>query len=270
MILIVVFCTLLIDYWQLTTATENNTQSCQLSLSIPLPHGEFQQFSNGSLLHQNILYHPDYLWNYSNTLYGCICQHQRKPCIRKCCKDDEVLYETFLLSECIKVNRSLPHLLPLNHQLVDELKHLKNLSHHFYLIQNKICPSGMYRLEPELYEEDNFVLLPNGSLQTLDRLLPQSQYCIDWQENLKNISVLVCHQPEKEDILPQTVIYPIGLIISILFLLATLTVYAVIPELRNLYGITLMCYVGCLTAAYCFLVSERFIYHGHVLCIVIV
>lgn len=45
-----------------------------------------------------------------------------------------------------------------------------------------------------------------------------------------------------------------GMIISIPFLLATLFVYAVLPEKRNLHGKCLMSYVSSLMLAYCFLV----------------
>lgn len=38
--------------------------------------------------------------------------------------------------------------------------------------------------------------------------------------------------------------------ISVVFLIVTLIVYIVLPELRNLQGWNLMCYIGCLTIYY--------------------
>ena len=53
---------------------------------------------------------------------------------------------------------------------------------------------------------------------------------------------------EKKDLKFTT--YPIGMIVSMPFLLATFFVYACIPELRNVHGKSLMCYVSGLTVGY--------------------
>jgi len=63
--------------------------------------------------------------------------------------------------------------------------------------------------------------------------------------------------------------YHVGIIVSIPFLVATFLVYAITPELRNLYGKTLMCYVICLIIGYIFLILVNYIYMSpiRVLCI---
>jgi len=44
--------------------------------------------------------------------------------------------------------------------------------------------------------------------------------------------------------------FPIGMLLSTVFMTITLIVYALLPELRNLHGKCLMCHVGCLLLAY--------------------
>jgi G protein-coupled receptor Mth (Methuselah protein) len=44
--------------------------------------------------------------------------------------------------------------------------------------------------------------------------------------------------------------YPIGMLLSSVFMGITLVVYALLPELRNLHGKCLMCHVACLFFAY--------------------
>jgi hypothetical protein len=44
-----------------------------------------------------------------------------------------------------------------------------------------------------------------------------------------------------------------GLLISVPFLIFTILVYSLIPELRDLHGKSLTCHVMCLTVAYVFL-----------------
>ncbi|XP_053592814.1 G-protein coupled receptor Mth2 isoform X1 [Microplitis demolitor] len=270
----------------LTIENNNNSKICPESLSLPLePFDELIFLPNGSIIHQDIIYPKKYLRidnntnNNRNIIYGCVCEKgfSKNPCIRKCCQDNEILKTTIEKSECIKINETnnikIPDLLPANNQLSNDLKNTSGLSNNFKIIKNMICPYGMYRLEPERYTDDEFIIFSNGSLKTTEIILSQSEYCIDWNENLNNIIVIVCHIPQSEDQEfdnpIKTIVHPIGVMISIPFFAATLFVYAVIPELRNLYGITLMCYVGCIFGAYSFLVASRLIYYGHFLCVLI-
>jgi hypothetical protein len=48
-----------------------------------------------------------------------------------------------------------------------------------------------------------------------------------------------------------------GLLISVPFLIFTMLVYCLIPELRDLHGKTLTCHVMCLTVAYVFLAAVQ-------------
>ncbi|XP_032664932.1 uncharacterized protein LOC116841285 isoform X2 [Odontomachus brunneus] len=75
--------------------------------------------------------------------------------------------------------------------------------------------------------------------------------------NLDKVSILVCLTPNikpvQTDEQQSTKIQKLGMIISIRFLIASFLMYAIIPELRDLHGKMLMCYVICLIIAYVFL-----------------
>ena len=45
-------------------------------------------------------------------------------------------------------------------------------------------------------------------------------------------------------------IFPYLMFISSIFLIATFVVYAIIPEIRNIHGVTIMCHVASLATTY--------------------
>ncbi|XP_022197924.2 G-protein coupled receptor Mth2 [Nilaparvata lugens] len=122
------------------------------------------------------------------------------------------------------------------------------------------CPYGKYRLEPHKDSLDEFVVLPNGSLlvpfQT-PPLLQITDYCLDLFETPSGPVALplICFSSSDEQSpdfwkkLALTV-YPMGLLLSVPFLLVTLLIYALIPELRDTRGKSLCCHISCLILAY--------------------
>ena len=44
--------------------------------------------------------------------------------------------------------------------------------------------------------------------------------------------------------------YPYFLFISSVFLITTFVVYSILPEMRNIHGVTIMCFVASLTCMY--------------------
>ena len=257
-------------YKSIDASANNPEPPCLSSLAVPLPHEEIHRFENGSLLHEGLVYPPHLYWHDDNLTYGCACEVQEN-CLRKCCQYGEVLSDN-IRPECIKLpeNKTIPEIFPEPHQLADEIRNLSKITDRFVLIKNRLCTNVAYKLQPEEYDEDKFVLEADGTLSTKGTkdVLPQWKYCMDLHEDLRKITVLVCHEPEIEPVTAETTIYPVGIVISIPFLLATFVVYAIIPELKNLYGMTLMCYVACLVAAYSFLAGGRLVYHGQPLCVV--
>ena len=64
---------------------------------------------------------------------------------------------------------------------------------------------------------------------------------------------LTCFLPEPtltEDKQLAITIYPFLLFISSLFLIATFVVYAILPGMRNIHGVTVMSFVASLTCMY--------------------
>ena len=56
--------------------------------------------------------------------------------------------------------------------------------------------------------------------------------------------------PPKEEPGPLDSAYPYILFVSSLFLIATFVVYAVVPEMRNVHGLCVMCQVAATTVTY--------------------
>lgn len=232
--------------------------------------------SNGSFFHDGVKYPPEFRWTEGNVTYGCICKLYN--CLRKCCRNDEILRRSKNLKEpiCQKrpqndskltsaENGTLDLRLSMN-QMSKEIKHIDKLMEHFYLIQDNFCPSQKYYdINPDDYGEDTIILQANGSFMDFyGKIFPFWNYCIDWKVTVNQIGILVCWMPEMESAEKSNeeiymTHHHVGIIISIPFLIATFLVYAITPELKNLYGKTLMCYVICLIIAYIFLILVSYI-----------
>lgn len=219
-----------------------------------------------------IAYPADQRW--TNLTYSCICR--KGDCINKCCSDDEILRsdekDRFL---CQKVSRDdktsesatrtgtgMPELRLSANLLAKEIEHIGKLAEHFRLLQHFVeCPNHTFTFSPHDYEQDFIILQANGSIMDDGgKLYPPWDYCIDWQST-DRIGVIVClPNAQNASLSEEYTFYCVGTIVSIPFLVATFLVYAIIPELRNLYGKTLMCYVICLVIAYVFLILVTYIH----------
>lgn len=266
-------------------AVANDDPLCSASLSVILGNGPTTTTSsrrpassssssseNDVLHHEGVAYPADQRWTDGNLTYGCVCR--LRECVRKCCADDEVLREDLTKKPmCEKMPRDgnetttpqphaarTPELRLSPDRQADEIQDVVELRDHFRLVyQDFVCPGGIYALDPE-YKEDKYVLQANGSLVTADgKVFPLWDYCLDWQVTYERIGVLVCLTPRPVSPEKNTA-HLVGIVVSIPFLLATFLVYAITPELRNLYGKTLMCYVVCLIVAYLFLILANYIY----------
>lgn len=124
-----------------------------------------------------------------------------------------------------------------------------------FKIWNPCVGVKRYPLSPHVYKEDVWYLLSNGSVirplteELEDRLLDYHQYCLarvisyEFPEYL----VFFCEEALEQE---GEVVYSFGMLASVPFLVATYVVYWLLPDLRNLHGLTLRGYVGCLAMAY--------------------
>lgn len=63
-------------------------------------------------------------------------------------------------------------------------------------------------------------------------------------------------------------IYPYFLLISSFFLIVTFVIYALLPELQNVHGLTVMCYVASMAVLYVGLgIIMLYTDMGHFLCV---
>lgn len=246
---------------------EKKDSFCRPFPGIVLKEKEIRRFDNGSLVHNDLVFPKESYRVFGNETLGCVCN--LRPCLKKCCRRNEILGAGDR-PNCTRLpNGSLGRDLILERtQLAPEIQEIPNrvLQDLFVLVENMDCPKNTvrYMLEPEQYKDDMFVLERNGTLRTAISKFSAWSYCLDWKEPFQKISVLVClgstSPPNEQES------YNIGIIISIPFFIVTFLVYAIIPELRSLYGKTLMCYVACLVVAYTFLVVASLFYFASHLC----
>ncbi|KAK2589177.1 hypothetical protein KPH14_001993 [Odynerus spinipes] len=116
--------------------------------------------------------------------------------------------------------------------------------------------STKYKLTPQEYDDDHFLLLHNGSLylSAIERIIEIRDYCFGVIDQ-DQYDVIMCFgeetsAQEKDSKNEIKMFFPIGLIISVPCLMVTFFVYTIIPELKNMHGRTLRGYVGSLVVAY--------------------
>lgn len=121
------------------------------------------------------------------------------------------------------------------------------------------CHGGeKYKLEPGDNPEDEYKLLANGSiyLTLYGTIVNFTDYCLGAVDRDAYDVVLCFDAGDYDDDAAAraegriTVAFPVGMILSVPFLLVTFVIYSVIPELRNMHGSTLRGYVGPLIVAY--------------------
>ncbi|GAB0093375.1 Methuselah, N-terminal domain [Sergentomyia squamirostris] len=239
---------------------------CPFFDTVNITDGE--HLSNGSILYDGIVYPPDLFGEYDYELVnqttkysvephlrGCICEI-KKTCVKYCCPKNFAYRD----GACSGPNPSNPILINMRDN-EGNVSYNVIIEEKFGIVYGKPC-SHMYRLEPEEYPDDAFFLLPNGHIITAENdRRDKNQYCIahmypevetnETQEvgDLET-RVFMCFPSQDE---AKFFIYPIGMLLSVPFLVITFLVYAIIPELRNLHGKSLMCYVFGLTVGYVFL-----------------
>lgn len=235
----------------------NSETACNRLLSVVIT--DWKIFPNGSLLSlddTHVLYPPEYFWkeltdDNDTEVRGCLCL--LRNCIRKCCPEGQTLTKDH---DCVPSNLTLLH--PFSPQFIDENTNqpVKNVDVH--RLYGNPCSYESYLLDPKLSADDQFTLLLTGVLSApAEGNFTVAEYCIEAFEEQEAILPLLCFPEEEYGPITQSaaidLLYPIGLIISVPFLFATFFVYAVISELRNLHGKSLMCHVSSLLTAYVFL-----------------
>ncbi|XP_011863793.1 PREDICTED: G-protein coupled receptor Mth2-like isoform X3 [Vollenhovia emeryi] len=182
---------------------------------------------------------------------------ENDTCIMLCCPPGH----HFIKEQCITGNTYFPLPEVYEYTTGDPLEGSsigKRLNQVFQLTVHDPCiVHEHYVLEPNIDLNDTYRFLVNGSLHLpyTDQLIDDT-YCLAVMAHDK-YEIAVCIT--SDDVVLQEDGYPVGLIISLPFLLATFVVYSILPELQNMHGYTLRGYVGSLFVAYTVLAVAQLI-----------
>jgi len=186
--------------------------------------------------------------NKKNVVPHEMCENS--TCILLCCP----LGSRLIKDECGitgKTNYPFPDVYVINDS--SEKRSIgKKLDQIFPLTIYDPCQFGRYLLNPEENPDDEYMFLVNGSLYQPRINEFVEFYCLAILQKDK-YEVTLCFDSEDEIVSEEQNGIPVGLIVSLPFLLATFVVYSILPELRSMHGYTLRGYVGSLFIAYMFL-----------------
>lgn len=220
---------------------------CPKKALIDLSNGS--QTKNGSIQHQDFLYPPETVRWLNGFPMGCICKV--RGCLPLCCQN------TGCNHTVTKITKTT--LDPLFNTTTLQIIHNMNAQDLWQFSWDPCNSTESFHLEPNSLElnkqNDRFNLLSNGSLYhwTINSIRNFYEYCIDSKNGFDMVKVCFdeLSRPESLD----TGIHDFfwSLVASEIGLIATLVVYLLLPELRNLPGKNLFCYIVCLTWAYAFL-----------------
>ncbi|XP_072750320.1 G-protein coupled receptor Mth2-like [Anoplolepis gracilipes] len=178
-----------------------------------------------------------------------------KPRVSLCCR-----VNTFLAGDdCVQAvtNETEVVQLPAVYETNLVLANITASVQHFnFVIWNPCVGRNRYPLNPHVYLDEKWYLMSNGSilrpLAEEEHILEYHQYCLarvksyEYQEYL----VFFCEETYSIEDDDGGVVYSFGMLVSVPFLAATYVVYWLLPDLKNLHGLTLRGYVGCLAMAY--------------------
>ncbi|KAJ8679551.1 hypothetical protein QAD02_015338 [Eretmocerus hayati] len=258
---------------------------CPVSLSMPIADDGRRTFKDdGALDFDGQVYPVGSFWcpEDSDETRICACKLENsRPCLRKCCRwGESVLLLPRQPRQCEtlepeEASSRKHHLLVQLGKLLEDGAADGNVTGVFDDVDEllvlegsgeKACPHGLklLPLEPKMYPEDTYLLLANGSLwlELEKKVLAPEAFCLDHEARTKRgkdqedeLLVMRCYDPSEgaeaaEEMQGSPALHRLGCALSVPFLAVTFFVYALVPELRNIYGKTLMCYVLSLLAAY--------------------
>ncbi|KAL7732707.1 hypothetical protein ACLKA6_005856 [Drosophila palustris] len=223
----------------------------------------YPSFPNGSYSYEGVLIPRHYVGTF-DYIYkdlvdridvaphtrGCICK--LKPCINICCPWGYIYNNT----ECFKdTNTKILWPEPLiNITLRNGSIENVNMYDRFVVQSFRPCQE-MFSLNPQAYQYDSYKLFENGTLLREDDMLYiyKNEFCL--VPTYANDTDVYYHiNPANCDMVNENttvkIINGFAMLFSIPFMLLTIAVYLLIPELRNQHGKSLVCYLLGLTVGY--------------------
>ncbi|KAG8223748.1 hypothetical protein J437_LFUL003113 [Ladona fulva] len=193
-------------------------------------------------------------------VYGCPCDLER-PCLWKCCPYNQAIHSTS--NNCTAHSSKANWFKPVV-KSDDGKSNRSVIGHDHFVVFYGHCGEGMSMIPEEEYIHrgaDGSMVLHKG--EEPFQMEPDT-FCVDYAVDLERYVAYHCSNDsgvkEEPEAPPSTcrtiiyIVYPIGMCISIIFLIISFFVYASMPELRNLHGKCLLCHIASLLTAYVFLV----------------
>ncbi|XP_055318309.1 G-protein coupled receptor Mth2-like isoform X2 [Sitodiplosis mosellana] len=174
---------------------------------------------------------------------GCLCN--QRPCIRLCCPIGSFYDATVTGKRKCSQNESA-------HQFEsDVFDHTQNkvqkvvLDQHFEYVDDKPCSN--------YYLAGEYNLTNTGLIMYENKTVSHSQYCLmatpDHETHKAKLNLVMCFKTP-DQLNTRLLIFSYGMLLSVPFILATILVYICLPELRNLHGKCLLCYLIGLVFGY--------------------
>ncbi|XP_045448120.1 G-protein coupled receptor Mth2-like [Melitaea cinxia] len=209
------------------------------------------RFPNGDIYYDGHTYTPSEYITDNGTISSCLCL--KEICILKCCPHG--------MGYNSKIKRCEEVAEPFNIRVVDEYLRVQshNISDYFHIdFQKPQCLDNENRIRLKQLYKKRIEVRSDGQLYIEDQssippriLRGPDKYCVDTfihedydGNRATSFDALVCFMKEKEE--EHYVFSSTCMIISCVFILATVAVYGWLPELRNLHGRVLMAYLLCL------------------------
>ncbi|XP_049545921.1 G-protein coupled receptor Mth2-like isoform X2 [Anopheles darlingi] len=213
----------------------NDVKLCSEQESVDITNGI--DYGNGSVLYRGVQYSASQYFQDGNVRRGCICL--LRQCIFVC--DAEEWASVGLKELYANVSDATG---------ADNRKVNLAIDSRYYLILEQPSCDGDWLV----LEQDHVNITSKGDLSLNDYIFSYPQFCMLPKNEIGEFHASFC-DPEISDLPHQ--IYAFGFLVSLPFLVATFVVYAILPELQNVSGMSLMCYVAALAISFLLLAMGR-------------
>ncbi|XP_049545922.1 G-protein coupled receptor Mth2-like isoform X3 [Anopheles darlingi] len=213
----------------------NDVKLCSEQESVDITNGI--DYGNGSVLYRGVQYSASQYFQDGNVRRGCICL--LRQCIFVC--DAEEWASVGLKELYANVSDATG---------ADNRKVNLAIDSRYYLILEQPSCDGDWLV----LEQDHVNITSKGDLSLNDYIFSYPQFCMLPKNGIGEFHASYC-EPEMSDLPHQ--IYAFGFLVSLPFLVATFAVYAILPELQNVSGMSLMCYVAALAISFLLLAMGR-------------
>ncbi|XP_035786266.1 G-protein coupled receptor Mth2-like isoform X2 [Anopheles albimanus] len=208
---------------------------CSDQESVDITNGEMSEI--GIVEYQGVLYNSSQYFEVGNVRRGCICL------VRQCiyvCQSKNLTRDdiTELYANVSDASGNSLHVVNL----------AENAQYHL-ILQEPYCAGNPLELEQEQVH-----IKSNGELKLNEFEFNYPLFCMLPKNEMDEFRAAYCEH-ETSDL--SHLIYALCFLVSLPFLVVTFMVYAILPEMQNLPGLSVMCYVASLSVSYLLLALGR-------------